>query len=65
MSHGQAGAPEILTVSVPDLAAAIRTEIAEFFHDGVGPTLGEYAVDHIVGGIIHRVAQDARIVDSP
>lgn len=49
------GAPEILMVSVSHLAAAMRAELVEFFHDGVSPTLGRYGVDHIVGGVIQRV----------
>ena len=55
-----AGAPEMLTVSTARLAATIRAELAEWFHDSDGPTLGEYAVGHIVGGIIQRVVDDAR-----
>lgn len=54
--ESSAGAPEMLVLSVPDLASAIRAEMAEFFHDGVSATLGQYAVDHIIGGIIQRVA---------
>lgn len=44
-----------LTISIPDLASAIEAEMAEWFHDGISPTLGKYAVDHIIGGIIKRV----------
>ena len=55
-----AGAPEMFTVSCPDLAAAIRAELEEFFHDGVSPTLGRYGGDRIVGGIIMRVADRDR-----
>ena len=54
-----AGAPEMFNVSCLDLTAAIRAELAEFFHDGVAPTLGQYAFDHIVGGIIQRVEPGA------
>jgi hypothetical protein len=54
-----AGAPEIFTVSSPNLAAAIRAELEEFFDDGVSPTLGQYAVDHIIGGILQRVSVDS------
>jgi hypothetical protein len=51
-----AGAPEMVMVSEADLALAIRTELEEFFHDGVSPTLGRYEIQHIIGGIIQRVA---------
>jgi hypothetical protein len=59
------GAPEMFTVSCADLAAAIRAELVEFFHDGVSPTLGQYAVDHIVGGTIQRVAAVGSLGGNP
>jgi hypothetical protein len=43
------------TVSRAQLATAITEELEEYFFDGVLPTLGQYAVQRIVGGIIGRV----------
>jgi hypothetical protein len=51
----EAGEPGKFTISCEDLAAAVRAELVEFFHDGVAPTLGQYAFDHIIGGIIQRL----------
>lgn len=43
------------TVSRTDLVQAIEAELKDYFDDGIGPTLGQYAIDHIIGGIVGRV----------
>jgi hypothetical protein len=52
--------PNTFVLTRAQLAAAVREELIDFFHDGVFPTLGEYAFGHIVGGIIQRVEVAAR-----
>ena len=53
----QAGADVAFDVNIPlkGLASAIESELREYFFDGVSPTLGQYAIDHITGGICQRV----------
>ena len=46
----------VLTVLRDDLVAAIEVELKDYFFDGVSPTLPQYAVDHIIGCIMQRVA---------
>jgi hypothetical protein len=57
-SAGQAGANmgADITISIPALGAIVRQELVEFFHDGCGPTLGQYSVDRIVGAVVRRLA---------
>jgi hypothetical protein len=35
-----------------DLAPAIEADLNAYFFDGVSSTLGQYAIDRIIGGII-------------
>jgi hypothetical protein len=52
-SESSAGAP--VTLSHRQLVLAVEGALADYFYDGVSPTLGQYAVDHIVGDILCRV----------
>jgi hypothetical protein len=47
---------EMFVISGALLATTIREELEAFFSDADSPTLGEYAVLHIVGHILRRVA---------
>jgi hypothetical protein len=49
------GAPDEFRLTRPQLVEAIEAELRNWFFDGVSPTLGQYAIDHIVGGILQRV----------
>jgi hypothetical protein len=59
-----AGAPDTLILTRSILVQAVEAELKEYFDDGVGPTLGQYAIDHIIGGIVGRVL-GAQNVDIP
>lgn len=47
------GAEQIVTVA--SLAAVIEAELKEYFYDGISPTLRQYEIDRIIGGILQRV----------
>ena len=47
--------PNEIVTTRQNLAAAIEAELKDYFFDGVSPTLGQYEVDRIVGGILIRV----------
>ena len=53
-----------LMISRSDLVAAINSELKDYFFDGVSPTLGQYAIDHIIGGILERVTAVRPAVNS-
>ena len=58
MMPGQASAPptaEIFSVSRSDLVEAIEAELKEYFDDGISLTVGQHAIDHIIGGMLHRL----------
>ena len=50
-SKGQGG----VLVSRVDLVQSVESALKDYFFDGVSSTLGQYAVDHIIGDICQRV----------
>jgi hypothetical protein len=50
-----AGAPGFIVMTKSGLADAIDAELKEYFVDAFGPTLEQYAVDHLVGGVLLRL----------
>ena len=51
-----AGAPaRMLWLSRSDLVGAVEAELRDYFVDAYGPTLEQYAVDHIIGGVLLRL----------
>jgi hypothetical protein len=49
------GTPDEVQVTRLALAKAIEAELKNYFFDGVSLILGQYAVDHIIGGTLLRV----------
>ena len=46
---------KIFVLSGRQIAEAAEAEITAYCRDEFGPTLEQYAVDHIVGGIVRRL----------
>lgn len=55
---------DLVTLRRSDLVAAIEGALTDYFFDGVSPTLGQYAVDHIIGDICLRIQARARWSES-
>jgi hypothetical protein len=48
----------ISAVSGQQVAEAVEAELKEYFCDAYGPTLQQYAIDHIIGGIVGRLQKN-------